>query len=72
MVRVECGYTYGGQTVLNGEPLATEISTWRFGATLSLPLQGRHSLKLVAVSGVRIMRGPDFDRLGIFYQYLWF
>jgi hypothetical protein len=71
-VAVNVGYAFGGRTLTNGEPLATEISTWRFGATLSLPLGGRHSLKLAVTSGVRIQRGSDFDAVGIFYQFLWF
>jgi hypothetical protein len=65
------GYGHGGRTKLQGVERDTRISSFRFGGTVAAPLGGQHSLKLVLTSGVRIERGPDFDGIGLTYQYMW-
>jgi hypothetical protein len=65
------GYGIGGRTSLDDVPKDTRISTFRFGAALAVPIGIQHSLKFVLDSGVRLERGPDFDAIGVSYQYRW-
>jgi hypothetical protein len=41
------------------------------GLTLSLPLEGPHSLKVAAETGAYTSIGADFDMLSVAYQYRW-
>jgi len=66
------GYGIGGRTSVDGVPRNTRISGLRFGVTLAVPLGANHSIKLVTGSGKRIEKGPDFNFIGITYQYRWF
>jgi hypothetical protein len=68
---LDAGYAIGGRTELNGQKKDTRISTFRFGATLVMPLTSRHTLKLTGMTGVRHERGPDFDAVAMTYQYRW-
>ena len=68
----DAGYGAGGTTIVNDRKLNTHMSTLRFGLNFALPLTEKHTLKFTAVSGVRIERGPDFDAIGVTYQYRWF
>jgi hypothetical protein len=65
------GYGVGGKTFIDGVPKDTHISTLRLGATLSVPLAARHSIKLNYTTGIRFERGPDFDAIAVAYQYRW-
>lgn len=68
----DVGYGVGGTSKVNGVNLETHMSSFRFGLTYALPLAEKHSLKFTVVSGVRLERGPDFDAVGIAYQFKWF
>jgi len=68
---IDAGYGVGGTSEVNGIDLQTHMSTLRFGVTYAQPLGRNHTLKFATVSGVRIERGPDFDAVGIAYQYKW-
>jgi hypothetical protein len=65
------GYGIGGRTELNGEPRDTRISALRLGLAYVCPINRHHALKLTVDSGIRFERGPDFDAIGIVYQYVW-
>ncbi len=43
----------------------------RIGATLSLPIGQRHSLKLAGTTGLTTRIGGDFDALAVAWQYVW-
>ena len=43
----------------------------RVGATLALPVNRRHSIKLYASTGLSIRTGSDFDAIGAAWQYRW-
>ena len=47
------------------------ISGMRIGLSYALPLNQNHSLKFVAVSGIRFRQGGDFDAVSVVYQYKW-
>lgn len=71
-VSLDGAYGYGGKTEVNGIPRNTEISSYRFGVTISHKINATSSVKLTLNSGKRIKRGPDFDAIGLSYQFLWF
>jgi hypothetical protein len=70
-VAVDGGYGIGGRTFIDGERRETRISSFRFGATVAVPVAPQHTLKLVLASGARIERGPDFDAVAVTYQFRW-
>lgn len=62
----------GGQTTTNGVRGNNLQSNSRIGATLALPVGGRHhSIKLYVSTGVSTRTGTDFDAAGIAWQYRW-
>ena len=68
---LDVGYGYGGRTLINGTERNIRISAFRFGLTGGIPLSPKHILRISAVSGVRLERGPDFDALVLAYSYVW-
>ena len=70
-IAVDGGYGVGGRTFLDGERRETHISSFRFGATVAVPLARQHTLKFVLASGARVERGPDFDAVAVSYQFRW-
>lgn len=69
---LDTGYGYGGRAYLNGEPRDRRFSTFRFGFTLAIPIQQKHSLKMAGYIGRSLEQGPDFNGVVIAYQYRWF
>jgi hypothetical protein len=51
---------------------STSQSNTRFGATLSLPLSKRQSLKVAYSAGATARTGSNFDTLGVAWQFVWF
>jgi hypothetical protein len=64
-------YFAGGRTTLNGVLGSDLQQNWRLGATLSLPVDLRNSVKLYASSGVSARTGNSFDLIGIAWQHRW-
>jgi len=64
-------YYTGGRTTIDGIENDDLQRNWRLGATLSLPVDRRHSIKLYATTGVATRTGGDFDAVGIVWQYRW-
>jgi hypothetical protein len=48
-----------------------ELGNSRLGATLALPLDRQHSIKLHASTGVSVRFGEDFSTVGVAWQYRW-
>jgi hypothetical protein len=65
----DLGYGVGGQGTISGVERDNRISTFRFGATLALPVAAAHTLRFTLLSGVRLEKGPDFDAYGASWQY---
>lgn len=61
----------GGETTVDGKKNDDEIANSRFGATMSVPVTSRQSVKLYASTGVDTRIGSDFDTFGIAWQYRW-
>ena len=64
-------YFGGGRTTVNGILSNDLLQNWRVGATYSMPIDRRNSIKLYASSGVSARTGNNFDLLGIAWQYRW-
>jgi hypothetical protein len=65
------GYALGAQGYVNDELKDNRISTMRIMAAYAMPLGKNHILRFDAISGIRFEKGPDFNSLGIIYQYRW-
>ena len=70
-VSLAANYFTGGQSSINDEDLPNRQSNSRVGATLSLPLAARHSLKFSASTGAYTRIGADFDTGTVMYQFRW-
>jgi hypothetical protein len=67
------GVTYyrGGRTTVNGAQNNDELSNSRAGATLTLPVDKRQSVKFNASHGVTTRAGTSFTTVGFAWQYRW-
>lgn len=61
----------GGNTTIDGIERDTLQENSRLGATLSLPVNLNHSIKLYASTGVFTRIGGDFNMFGLAWQYSW-
>jgi hypothetical protein len=61
----------GGKTTVNEEPVGDLLDNWRIGATWSVPVAKKHSLKLQFHVGAFTASGYDYDMVSLMYQYLW-
>jgi hypothetical protein len=64
-------YYAGGRTTLDGVEGDDLQKNSRIGATIALPVNRYHSVKLYASTGVSTRTGSDFDAVGIAWQYRW-
>lgn len=68
---VDATFFTGGRTSINGEPNDDLLRNWRLGATLSLPISPRYSVRVYGSRGVSARTGNNYDLLGIALQYRW-
>ncbi len=69
---VDGTWYHGGTGYVNlGPPSASQNNT-RFGATLSLPVSKRQSLKVAYSAGATARTGSNFDSIGVTWQFRWF
>jgi hypothetical protein len=65
-------YWYGGRTSLNGvENLATLQANSRIGATASVPITKRQSLKFSYSNGAIARFGGNYQNVSAAWQYSW-
>ncbi|HEX7294517.1 MAG TPA: transporter [Pyrinomonadaceae bacterium] len=64
-------YYRGGQTVVNGVVNNDEQRNSRIGATYSLPLNDRQSLKVAWARGVTTRYGGSLNTVAVVWQYTW-
>lgn len=62
----------GGQTLVDDVPTGNLEDNWRIGATWSIPLAPRHSLKFQFHIGAFTSTGYDYNLVTAGYQYLFF
>ena len=70
-VAVNSNFYTGGRTRVNGELNLDLQRNSRVGATISIPLQARQSLKLAYSRGAFTTIGADFQALLVGWQYFW-
>ncbi len=64
-------YFAGGRSQLDGRYNRDLQQNWRVGASLSLPVDRRNSVKLAVSSGVYARTGNEFDAVGVSWQHRW-
>lgn len=64
-------YFTGGSTTISGTRNSDLQRNWRLGATLSLPLSARYSVKFYASRGVSARTGNNYDLVGVALQFRW-
>jgi len=71
---VSAGGTFftGGRTSVNGVTNNDRQKNSRIGATFSLPLNQRQSIKLAWAKGVTTRFGGDLNIVAVGWQYIWF
>jgi hypothetical protein len=62
----------GGAGSVNHGPHSASQNNTRFGATLSLPLSKRQSLKVAYSAGATARTGSNFDTISMAWQFRWF
>jgi hypothetical protein len=64
-------YYNGGRTTVDGIKRNDLQTNWRIGATLTLPINRRHSIKLYGSTGLSTRTGSKFNIFGAVWQYRW-
>ena len=68
-VSVDATYFTGGQSYLNGNPISGTQENWRFGTTMSYPVNKHNSVRLTASTGAYSRTNNGYDLFGISWQY---
>jgi len=68
---VNATYFRGGQTVVNGRVNEDRQANSRIGATYSLPLNDRQSIKVAWAKGLTTRFGGSLNTLAFAWQYTW-
>lgn len=64
-------YFTGGQKFVNGTAIAGSQENWRFGSTMSYPINKHNSIRLTGSKGVYSNTNTDYTALGLSWQYRW-
>jgi len=67
----DANFYTGGRTSIDGIPRFDLQRNSRWGATISIPVTKRQSLKFSGSTGAVTNIGADFVSIGVAYQYLW-
>jgi hypothetical protein len=68
-ISVDATYFIGGQSYLNGNPISSSQENWRFGTTMSYPVNKHNSIRLSASTGAYSRTNNSYDLYGISWQY---
>lgn len=68
---LDATYFWGGSTTIDGAARNDLQRNWRIGATVTMPIDLRNSVKLAASDGVSARTGNSYSQFGIFWQYRW-
>ncbi len=68
---VDGNFWIGGQTTINGRSSDDEQRNSRVGATLSIRLSPKQSLRIAVSTGAITRIGGDFESIGLSYNYSW-
>lgn len=70
-ISVDATYYTGGQSYINGAPISGSQENWRYGTTLSYPIDKQNSVRLSASTGGYSRTNNSYDLYGISWQYRW-
>jgi len=70
-IALDATHYAGGRSTVGGVENDDLQENSRLGATLALPVNKKHSVKLYFSSGVSTRTGSDFDTYGLAWQYRW-
>ena len=70
-ISADATYFTGGQTYINGTPVNGTQENWRFGSTLSYPIDKQNSIRLTGSKGVYSRTDTSYKAVGISWQYRW-
>ena len=68
-VSVDATYFIGGQSYVNGNPINGSQENWRFGTTMSYPVNKHNSIRLSGSTGAYSRTNNSYDLYGISWQY---
>jgi hypothetical protein len=68
---LDATYYWGGSTTINDAARNDLQRNWRVGATLTVPINARNSIKLLASDGVSARTGNSYSQFSAFWQYRW-
>lgn len=70
-ISADATYFFGGQTYINGSAVNGSQENWRFGSTISYPVDQRNSIRLTGSTGIYSMTNTSYNMLGLSWQYRW-
>jgi hypothetical protein len=70
-ISADATYFMGGQSYVNGQAINGPQENWRFGSTLSYPINMHNSIRLSGSTGVYSRTNNSYDMVGISWQYRW-
>jgi hypothetical protein len=70
-ISADATYYMGGQSYVNGVPINGSQENWRFGSTLSYPINKQNSIRLTGSKGVYSRTNTSYDAVGISWQFRW-
>ena len=68
-ISVDATYFTGGQSYVNGNPISGSQENWRFGTTMSYPVNKHNSIRLSASTGAYSRTNNSYDLYGVSWQY---
>ena len=68
---LDATYFAGGRSQVDGRYNRDLQQNWRIGASLSLPVDRKNSVKFAVSSGVYARTGNSFDAAGVSWQHRW-
>ena len=70
-ISADATYFTGGQTYINGIPANGPQENWRFGSTLSYPIDQQNSIRFTGSKGVYSRTDTSYNAVGMSWQFRW-
>lgn len=70
-ISADATYFFGGQSYVNGAAVSGSQENWRFGSTISYPINQHNAIRITGSTGVYSRTSTSYDMLGISWQYRW-
>ena len=70
-ISADATYYIGGQSFFNGTAMNSAQENWRFGGTLSYPLDKHNAIRLSGSTGVYSRTGTNYNLMAVSWQYRW-